>query len=118
LGFTFRYDKDLKGRPWRYLNIGPSKKTLQHAREVVREKTGSQRCFMPTPEIIADLNRYLCGWSQYFNFGYPRQAFRSINHYTGCRMVTHLNRRSQRKYHNPKGMSHYQYLLNLGLLRL
>jgi hypothetical protein len=31
-------------------------------------------------------------------------------------MITHLNRRSQRKYHRPKGMSHYQYLQHLGPL--
>jgi hypothetical protein len=33
-------------------------------------------------------------------------------------MVTHLNRRSQRKYHRPQGMSHYQYLQELGLQNL
>ncbi len=46
-----------------------------------------------------DLNTYLRGWSNYFEFGYPRKAFRDLGHYTRKRMVTHLNRRSQRKYH-------------------
>jgi len=32
-------------------------------------------------------------------------------------MITHLNRRSQRKYHRLKGMFDYQYLEQIGLLR-
>ena len=118
LGFTFRYDKDLRGGCWRYLNLSPSKPSLQRARDAIRAKTGPKRCFMPTPELVADLNRYLRGWSQYYNFGYPRHSFRTMNHFTRGRMIRHLNRRSQRKYHKPAGMSHYHYLLDLGLLRL
>ena len=115
LGFTFRYDLDLKGRGYRYLNVTPSAKALSKAREAIREKTGPRNCFKPSPEIVKDLNAYLKGWCGYFNFGYPRKAFRDIGHYARTRMITHLNRRSQRKYHRPKGMSHYQYLQTLGL---
>lgn len=118
LGFTFRYNQDLQGRGWRYLNLEPSKRSLQKAREVIRFKTGARRCFMPTPEVVQDVNQYLRGWGQYYRFGYPRRAFRMINSYTGCRMITHLNRRSQRKYHKPKDRTHYRHLTKLGLLRL
>jgi len=118
LGFTFRYDKDLRGRGWQYLNLGPSKKSLKKARAVIHEKTGPKRCFMPTPELINDLNLYLKGWGQYYRFGYPRHAFRTLNHYVGCRVKTHLNRRSQRKYHKPKDVTHYRYLQQIGLYRL
>lgn len=118
LGFTFRFDKDLRGRNWKYLNLGPSKKSLKKVREVIHHKTGPKRCFMPTPDLVKDLNLYLKGWDQYYRFGYPRQAFRSLNYYIGSRLLTHLNRRSQRKYHKPKGITHYQYLLELGLFRL
>jgi hypothetical protein len=41
-----------------------------------------------------------------------------LSHYTRKRMITHLNRCSQKKYHRPKGMSHYQYLQELELQRL
>jgi RNA-directed DNA polymerase len=118
LGFTFRYDLDLKGRGNTYLNVTPSKKSLKKAREAIREKTGPSKCFKPAPEVVKDLNVFLRGWGNYFKFGYPRKAFRDVSHYTRERMVTHLNRRSQRKYHRPKGMSHYQYLQQLGLLCL
>ena len=116
LGFTFRFDRDLRGRDHRYLNVQPSKKSLAKAREAVRDKTGPQRCFKPSPEIVEDLNTFLRGWCGYFKYGYPRKAFRDLGHYARGRMITHLNRRSQRKYHRPKGMSHYQYLQHLGLL--
>lgn len=117
LGYTFRYDRDLHGRGTRYWNLQPSKKALRKAREVIREKTGPRMCFKPTPAMVKDLNTYLKGWCGYFNHGYPRKAFRDLGHYCRKRMVTHLNRRSQRKYHRPKGMSNYQYLQHLGLYR-
>lgn len=118
LGFTFRYDRDLRGREWDYLNVTPSKKSLQKARERIREETGPRMCFKPTECVVESLNRFLRGWGEYFDYGYPRKAFRDLNHYCRGRMVTHLNRRSQRKYHRPKGMSHYQYLQHLGLISL
>ncbi|MBT5705211.1 MAG: group II intron reverse transcriptase/maturase [Verrucomicrobia bacterium] len=120
LGHTFSYDRDLKGGGWRYLNIAPSKKSLKRARETIRARTGPKTCFKPTPEIVGELNEYLRGWGQYFSFGYPRKAYNALNRYTQQRMVTHLNRRSQRKYRRPKGMTHYAYLyqrLNLQCLR-
>jgi RNA-directed DNA polymerase len=117
LGFTFRYDRDLHGRPNDYLNIVPSRKTLKKAREAIRERTGPRMCFKPSKAVVQDLNTYLKGWCGYFQYGYPRKAFRDIGHYCRKRMITHLNRRSQRKYHRPKGMSHYQYLQHLGLFQ-
>jgi RNA-directed DNA polymerase len=115
LGFTFRYDRDLYGSDKTYLNVTPSKKSLKKARDAIREETGAKKCFKPTPAVVKDLNTFLRGWSGYFDFGYPRKAFRDLSNYARKRMVTHLNRRSQRKYHRPQGMSHYQYLQHLGL---
>ena len=118
LGFTYRFDKDLRGQGWQYLNLCPSKKALKKAREVIHEKTGPKRCFMPTPDLVKDLNLYLKGWGQYYRFGYPRHAFRTLNYYIGNRLITHLNRRSQRKYHKSEDVTHYQHMQQLGLYRL
>jgi RNA-directed DNA polymerase len=118
LGFTFRYDRDLYGGAHTYLNVIPSKKSLKKARDAIREKTGPKMCFKPTPAVVQDLNTYLKGWCGYFKYGYPSKGYRSLGHYTRSRMHRHLNRRSQRKYHRPKGMSTYQYLQKLGLLHL
>jgi RNA-directed DNA polymerase len=40
LGYTFRYDRDLQGRPKRYLNLFPSSKSMQRERDKLREMTG------------------------------------------------------------------------------
>lgn len=118
LGYTFRLDDDLFGGDGKYLNVMPSKKSMKKAREAIRFRTRPKNCFKPAPDVVKDINTFLRGWSQYFEIGYPRKAFRDISHYARGRMITHLNRRCQRKYHRPKGMSHYQYLSELGLIRL
>jgi RNA-directed DNA polymerase len=118
LGFTFRFDHDLHGRDRKYLNVIPSKKSLSKAREAIRERTGPRMCYKPTPAIVEDVNCFLRGWSNYFQYGYPRKAFRDLSHYTRGRMTNHMNRRSQRKYNRPKGTTHYQHLHKLGLLQL
>lgn len=70
------------------------------------------------PALIQELNRHLNGWQNYFSFGYPRMAMRSINWYSRHRLSKHLKRRSQRPYHPPKGVSIYRHLSDLGLVYL
>ena len=94
------------------------RQSLKKARGAIREETGAKKCHKPTPAVVKDLNTSLRGWPGYFDYGYPRKAFRDLSNYARKRMVTHLNRRSQRKYHRPQGMIHYQYLQELGLQRL
>jgi RNA-directed DNA polymerase len=118
LGYSFRYDRDLKGRGHLYLNVFPSKKALASERQRLREMTSSQTCFMPVADMIARVNRHLSGWSNYFSFGYPRMAKRQINYFVHQRLVRHLRRRSQRPYRPPKGVSFYRHLSDLGLQRL
>lgn len=118
LGFTFRYDLDLRGRGHRYLNVQPSKKALARQRAKLQEMTDSRMCFKPIPALIRDINRQLTGWANYFRFGYPRQVFRTINWFTRQRLKVHLRRRSQRRYRPPKGVSMYRQLARLGLLYL
>ena len=116
LGYTFRYDRDLYGRPRRYLNLFPSKKSLARSRAKVRELTSSKRCFVPPSTVIGNLNAYLRGWANYFCRGYPRKAFRDLNWYVLERMYRHLNRRSQRKFRSkPAEQSYYAYLRAQGL---
>lgn len=118
LGFTFRYDRDLKGRGFRYLNVMPSKKALARERCKLRELTKHSMCFKPVPTLVAELNRHLKGWANYFRFGYPRQAFRQINRYVRLRLCVHLRRRSQRPFRPPEGVTVYQHLAHLGLVYL
>jgi RNA-directed DNA polymerase len=115
LGYMFRYDRDLQGRPHKYLNLCPSKKSLQRERDKLREMTGPDKCFVPIPQLIGQINEHLRGWSNYFSVGYPRQAFRQINHFVQERLGRHLQRRSQRPYRRTDGSSWYAQFKKLGL---
>ena len=115
LGYTFRYDRDRKGRALHYLNLCPSSKSLRRERDKLREMTGPEQCFKPIGMLIAQINVHLSGWSNYFSKGYPRKAFRQINHFVRERLERHLKRRSQRSYRRAAGMSWYGELHRLGL---
>lgn len=118
LGYTFRFDRDLKGRGHRYLNLFPSKQALARERARLREMTSSRMCFVPLPELIVQLNEHLRGWSNYFGQGYPRKAFRQINGYVRLRLSCHLRRRSQRPWRCPEGVTVYTQLARMGLIYL
>lgn len=118
LGYTFRYDRDRLGRPHRYLNMFPSKKALQRERRKLYEMTGPARCFQPITGLIAEINRHLKGWKNYFGQGYPRDAFRQINAFVRERLTRHLKRRSQRPYRPPEDVTWYAQLQRLGLVYL
>lgn len=115
LGFTFRFDRDLHGRARRYLNVFPSKKAQQRLRDRLREMTGPQRACLPIPLLIAEVNQVLRGWSNYFKHGYPRVAFRKITNFVLQRLAKHLQRRSQRPFRPPEGVTFYAHLQRLGL---
>jgi len=118
LGYTFRYDRDLKGRHKRYLNVRIAKKALKRERQKLRELINKERCFVPLPELIEELNAHLKGWANYFSYGYPRQGLRHINTYIRQRLTQHLKRRSQRPFKPPKGVSYYEHLNRMGLVSL
>jgi hypothetical protein len=61
LGYTFRYDRDLKGRRQSYLNVTLSKKPLKRERQKRRGMISKQRYFVPLPQMIEDLNGHLTG---------------------------------------------------------
>lgn len=118
LGFTLRYDRDLHGRPHRYLNVQPSKKAVARMRQALHQQTSSKQCFKPLPRLIEETNGRLRGWANYFRFGYPRMAFRAINTHTRQRLTTHVRRRSQRPFRPPEGVSYYEHFKRLGLVYL
>ncbi len=118
LGCTFRYDRDQYGRSQRYLNLQPSRKALERERVVLRAMINAPQSHTPMPELIGRVNRHLRGWANYFDIGYPRQAFRAINAYVRERLSRHLDRRSQRGWRPREGVSRYAHLAHLGLITL
>jgi RNA-directed DNA polymerase len=116
LGFTMRYERSILPHSDRYLHVGPSRKAMQRVRTKLRELTASQMCFKPAPQIVADVNRLLVGWSQYFGYGHPRRAFAAVNYQAYGRLSVHLRRRSQRGCRPSGGLSLYEHLYHrLGL---
>jgi RNA-directed DNA polymerase len=110
LGYSFRYDKDLRGRKCRYWNRIPSKKAMSKARERIHELTSGRWGCLPIEEVVRRLNQFLVGWSNYFGTGYPRYAFRSLNAFVQQRMRQFLGRLSQRPFKPPEGMSWYHLI--------
>ena len=96
LGFTLRYHRDRFGRNRRYLAVGPSKRAHARGRDKVRGLTAA-RAKRSLPATIAGVNRLLRGWKGYFGYGYPRHAFRTVNHFVRGRFRCFLRNRSQRR---------------------
>lgn len=118
LGYTFRYDRDLYGTKKRYLNVTPSKKAILKELEAIRMLTDRRFGWKPIPQLIVEMNRQIKGWANYFSFGYPSWAFRKINWFTRKRLIRHLNRRSQRKFHLPEGINYENAFKRWGLIYL
>lgn len=115
LGFSFRYDRDLFGRPHRYLNLTPAAQSVARERARIRELTDHHHSFQPLPEMIKAINRQSAGWKGYFNFGYARAALRQINHFVLERLIRQTRRRSQRAMKPGANESYYGFFKRLGL---
>ena len=115
LGYSYRYDKDLNGGEWEYLNLFPAKKSVEKMKVKIKEIT-SKSSQLTLGEAIEEINKSTRGWANYFKLGYPRKSFRDINYYMQIRFNRFLSNRSQRKY-NPKkdGESLYACLQRNGL---
>jgi RNA-directed DNA polymerase len=114
LGLTFRYYRDLRGRNHQYLNVFPAKKSVARLCERLRALLAANPV-TPIPTLIGRVNRLLIGWKQYFSIGYPRMAYRAVNSYVVLALTYHLQRRSQRPFRPPEGVSYYAQLQRLGL---
>ena len=99
LGFTMRYDRDLKGRNSKYWNVIPSKKSEKKIREKVREYL-KVRGHYQARDIAAGLNTILRGWLNYFEItgvSYPAMSKRRLRYYLYEKLNRYYNRKSQRK---------------------
>ena len=99
LGFTVRYDEDLKGRSKKYLNITPTEKSGKKIREKIKlflKKSGHYR-----PSLVAkELNTLMRGWLNYYDIpgvSYPAKSKRMLRHYLIERLYRYYNRKSQRR---------------------
>jgi len=99
LGFTFRYDRDIKGRNTRYWNVMPSKKSEQKIRDKVNEFLDTHG-HSNAQEVVKGLNTMMRGWLNYFEIKgvcYPAMSKRKLRFYLTDRINRYYARKSQRK---------------------
>jgi RNA-directed DNA polymerase len=99
LGFTVRYDRDIKGRNSSYWNIIPSKKSEQKVRNKVKDylKTHGHS---NVQDVVKGLNAAIRGWLNYFEIkgvSYPAMSKRNLRFYLSNSLYRYYNRKSQRK---------------------
>jgi len=102
-----------------YLAAKPSKKSLQRVKATIRGvlASGNQD---PWPQVVADLNRRLRGWANYFVYGSRTRAYDALDRY-----VTGAVRQFLRRRHKVPTRGARQFaavysewgVLSLGMLR-
>ncbi|MCF7913352.1 MAG: group II intron reverse transcriptase/maturase, partial [Candidatus Cloacimonetes bacterium] len=99
LGFTFRYDRDLHGRNYKYLNICPSKKSEINLRSKIKEYLRYNGHKNPR-KVAKGLNPIIRGWFIYYSIrgvSYPNKSKRNIRYYLMQKLNRVYRRKSQRK---------------------
>ena len=99
LGFTVRYDRDIKGRSKGYWNIIPSKKSEKKIREKVHDFLGKSGHWAPRL-VTQGLNALIRGWLNYYEVpgvSYPAMSKRRLRFYLYERLYRYYNRKSQRR---------------------
>lgn len=99
LGFTIRYDEDLKDSSKRYWNIIPSNKSEQKIRDKINAYLDAHG-HSNVKQVSEELNKILRGWLNYFDIkglSYPAVSKRRLRYYLHERIKRYYNRKSQRK---------------------
>lgn len=98
LGFTMRYDKDIRGRNKRYWNIIPSAKSEKKVREKIKEYLQARGHYR-AEVIVEGLNAIQRGWLNYFDIpkvSYPAMSKRVLYYYLWESLNRYYKRKSQR----------------------
>lgn len=99
LGFTIRYDNDIKGRSNKYWNIMPSQKSEKKIRGKVGDYLKTHGHYK-AKDVAAGLNTIVRGWLNYFEIkgvSYPAMSKRRLRLYLSNSLYRYYNRKSQRK---------------------
>jgi RNA-directed DNA polymerase len=117
LGFTFaRLHSPRTGNA--YLGAYPARKRVRRLCQRISAMTGRNSVLKDVPERVAELNRVLIGWGNYFRIGSVSRAYRAVDAHTRRRFRQWLCRKHKRQ---GSGASRYsdEYLYEqLGLTRL
>jgi RNA-directed DNA polymerase len=96
LGFTIQMSRGAKsGKP--YPNVRPSDKALKKIKARLTELTKRELTCIPLGDVVANVNRSLRGWANYFHYRNSSLAMSKVRNHAEDRLRTHLRKRHQVK---------------------
>jgi group II intron reverse transcriptase/maturase len=128
-GFDFlgcHLRKRLSGPIWErsrrrvyFLHRWPSARAMARVRARVRDLTPRSRCHEDLCRVIADVNRVLRGWAQYFRTGNAATKFHHVDAYVADRLHALRRARAGSRGRVPRGLAvRRPFFEALGLIRL
>ncbi|MEU1449252.1 group II intron reverse transcriptase/maturase [Streptomyces mirabilis] len=86
LGFDIRRMRK-RGTSKHYVYTKPSKKAIQSIKDKVKVKTYRSTRYQDLGELIADVNRSLVGWANYFRHGVSKATFSAVDSFVWGRLM-------------------------------
>jgi group II intron reverse transcriptase/maturase len=121
LGFHHRLvesDGRRTGKHVTFLARWPTNKAMQHARDRIRELTDRSKLLLPVEVIVANVNRFVRGWSAYFRYGNSARHFDKIRGYLRMRLALVISKRHRRSRAFGWSVVSYASANQLGLINL
>jgi len=117
LGFTVRVTRSQRtGRAFPL--IRPSADARQRLRDKVKALTGRDHLALPTPAVIAAINRVVRGWAGYFHFQHCTRDFSALRWFLEERVRTYLRRKHRYRTRAYQAVPYTVLYGRLGLYRL
>ncbi len=117
LGFHHRRVESFTKKGRYFCARWPSSRAVAAARERIRYHTDRRLLFLPVSEVVANLNRFLVGWRNYYRRGNSTQVFHDLDCFAADRVL-----RFTAKKHGRRGRRHWGEFLDrnnyFGLHRL
>ncbi len=95
LGFRFMKRRATSNRLGRKVRYFPSPRSMQRARERIRERIGPRRLMKTVEDAVRDVNVFLVGWSAYFGHGDAKPQLYGLQDYVKGKMRRFLQRRRE-----------------------
>jgi len=103
---------------WRYIGTRPSKKRIRRMCEAISEATRRRTMLADKPDMVAQLNRMLIGWANYFCLGAVSKAYRAVDEHARKRLRQWLTGKHQRTGSGARRYSDEYLHRRLGLSKL